>query len=78
MAELNKWICEATGRNRPLALIPDPIGKAMARVTGWLPGAPMTWDQWLMMQTRQCRHGPRLRGLRPPPRPARRGGGEPG
>lgn len=50
MAELSAWICEATGRRRPLALIPDPIGKAMARVFGWLPGAPITWDQWLMMQ----------------------------
>jgi uncharacterized protein YbjT (DUF2867 family) len=50
MADLNRWICRATGRGRPLALIPDPIGKAMARLTGWLPGAPITWDQWLMMQ----------------------------
>ena len=22
----------------------------MARFTGWLPGAPITWDQWLMLQ----------------------------
>ena len=22
----------------------------MARFGGWLPGAPMTWDQWLMLQ----------------------------
>lgn len=49
MAELNQWICRATGRDRPLVEIPDPIGRIMARLTGWLPGAPMTWDQWLMM-----------------------------
>jgi uncharacterized protein YbjT (DUF2867 family) len=58
MADLNKWICEATGRRRPLALIPDPIGKAMVRITGWLPGAPMTWDQWLMMQSDNVATGP--------------------
>jgi NADH dehydrogenase len=58
MAELNKWICEATARKRPLALIPDSIGKAMARITGWLPGAPMTWDQWLMMQRDNVATGP--------------------
>ena len=22
----------------------------MARLGGWLPGSPVTWDQWLMMQ----------------------------
>jgi uncharacterized protein YbjT (DUF2867 family) len=69
MAELNKWICEATGRNRPLALIPDPIGKAIARVTGWLPGAPMTWDQWLMMQSDNVATGPGFEafGVHPAP-----------
>ena len=69
MAELNKWICEATGRNRPLALIPDPIGKAIARVTGWLPGAPMTWDQWLMMGRDNVAAGPGFEafGVHPAP-----------
>lgn len=69
MAELNRWICEATGRGRPLALIPDPIGKAMARVTGWLPGAPMTWDQWLMMQSDNVATGPGFEafGIHPAP-----------
>jgi hypothetical protein len=50
MRELNEWICETTGRNRPLLDIPDPIGRLIARLTGWLPGAPITWDQWLMLQ----------------------------
>ena len=22
----------------------------IARAAGWLPGAPITWDQWLMLQ----------------------------
>ncbi len=58
MAALNRWICETTGRRRALAELPDPIGKAMARVTGWLPGAPITWDQWLMMGQDSVATGP--------------------
>ena len=69
MAELNKWVCETTGRSRPLAEIPDPIGKAMARVTGWLPMAPITWDQWLMMRTDNVATGPGFEafGVHPAP-----------
>ncbi|MGQ0590810.1 MAG: complex I NDUFA9 subunit family protein [Sphingosinicella sp.] len=51
MHELNEWISRATGRNRPVIDIPDPVGAAMARLTGWLPGAPISWDQWLMLKT---------------------------
>jgi NADH dehydrogenase len=50
MRELMEWVCETTGRGRPLMDIPDPIGRLIARTTGWLPGAPMTWDQWLMLR----------------------------
>ena len=50
MRALFEWICEATGRDRPLIDIPDPLGAALARLTGWLPGAPISWDQWLMLQ----------------------------
>lgn len=50
MRELNQWICRATGRARGLAEIPDPVGRMIARMTGWLPGAPISWDQWLMME----------------------------
>jgi NADH dehydrogenase len=69
MAELNRFICEATGRGRPLAELPDPIGKVMARVIGWLPGAPITWDQWLMMQTDNVATGPGFEafGIHPAP-----------
>jgi NADH dehydrogenase len=69
MAELTRWICETTGRHRPLAELPDPIGKAFARVTGWAPGAPVTWDQWLMMQQDNVASGPGFEdfGLHPAP-----------
>lgn len=50
MRELMEWIDATTGHNRLLIDIPDPIAKAMARGLGWLPGAPITWDQWLMLQ----------------------------
>lgn len=69
MAELNRFICDTTGRKRPLAELPDPIGKAIARVTGWLPMAPLTWDQWLMLQTDNVATGPGFDafGLHPAP-----------
>jgi NADH dehydrogenase len=50
MRELMEWVCETTGRARPLLDIPDPVGRLIARTTGWLPGAPITWDQWLMLR----------------------------
>lgn len=50
MRELMQWVCETTGRGRPLIDIPDPVGRLIARTTGWMPGAPITWDQWLMLR----------------------------
>jgi NADH dehydrogenase len=50
MNELMSWICAETERDRMLLHIPDPVGKALAFLTGWLPGAPITWDQWQMLQ----------------------------
>lgn len=50
MRALMSWVCEATGRRRALVDIPDSVAKALAGLTGWVPGAPITWDQWLMLQ----------------------------
>jgi uncharacterized protein YbjT (DUF2867 family) len=51
MAELNAWIAETVGA-KPLQLpVPDAIAAAMAKFGGWLPGAPITADQWAMLQT---------------------------
>ena len=51
MREVNEWICRAIGRgSKPVLDIPDGLGRLMARLTGWMPGAPITWDQWLMLQ----------------------------
>jgi len=51
MDGLNRWIAEATGRRRRFVAMPDAVAGAMASLTGWLPGAPMTRDQWLMLQS---------------------------
>ncbi len=51
MREVNEWICQATGRgSKQIVDIPDPIARTMARLFGWAPGAPISWDQWLMLQ----------------------------
>lgn len=50
MRELMAWINEATGHRRMLVDVPDPIARAVALGLGWAPGAPITHDQWLMLQ----------------------------
>lgn len=69
MAELNRWICETIGRRRAVAELPDAIGKLIPRLTGWAPGAPVTWDQWLMMEKDNVATGPGFAafGLHPAP-----------
>ena len=48
MRELNAAIAEAAGQKPELIDLPDFVGDAMSRL-GFLPGAPMTRDQWLML-----------------------------
>ena len=50
MRELIELVCHATGRNRSLVDVPDAMASVLASLVGWLPGAPITWDQWLMLQ----------------------------
>ena len=50
MLELNQWIAKATGRDKFFAEIPNELSGLLATATGWLPGAPITRDQWLMLQ----------------------------
>ena len=51
MAELNRWIARTIRRAPRFLTMPDILAGAMASGTGWLPGAPMTRDQWLMLQS---------------------------
>lgn len=50
MLDLNRLIAGMIGRDPAFVLVPDAVARAMARFGGWAPGAPMTWDQWLMLQ----------------------------
>jgi len=49
MLELHNWIAEAIGHQPSFLEVPDVAAAAMARF-GFLPGAPLTRDQWLMLQ----------------------------
>lgn len=50
MAGLNAMIARETGRNTVFVDVPDMVSGMLASATGWLPGAPITRDQWLMLQ----------------------------
>ncbi len=51
MLELQQWIAGHIGRTPFFVEVPDVIAGALATLTGWLPGAPITRDQWLMLQS---------------------------
>ncbi len=51
MEEINRRIAAASGRKRSFLSVPDAISGLMASATGWLPGAPITKDQWTMLQS---------------------------
>lgn len=51
MGGLNRWIATAIGRKRAFIDLPDFVAGTMASTVGWMPGAPMTKDQWLMLQS---------------------------
>lgn len=50
MRQLLEWIAARIGRNPLFVDMPDAVAGAMAKATGWLPGAPITSDQWAMLQ----------------------------
>ena len=50
MSDLNRRIAKMTQRNRGFIEIPDFAAKLMATFTGFLPGAPITSDQFKMLQ----------------------------
>ncbi|MDX3901467.1 MAG: complex I NDUFA9 subunit family protein [Sphingobium sp.] len=50
MMDLNRWIAQAIGRaGKPLVAVPAAVASMIARL-GFLPGAPLTRDQWAMLQ----------------------------
>lgn len=50
MSALLRWIADATGRSPLFVDVPDFVASALASGLGWAPGAPITKDQWLMLQ----------------------------
>jgi len=51
MAELNRRIARQLDRDVAFVALPDALSGMLARLTGWLPGAPITSDQWTMLQS---------------------------
>jgi NADH dehydrogenase len=49
MLELIQAIVELSGQHSNTVPLPDVFGDLLSRV-GWLPGAPLTRDQWLMLK----------------------------
>lgn len=49
MRELHAAILQATGQKPEIVDMPDFMASLVSRF-GWLPGAPLTRDQWLMLQ----------------------------
>lgn len=50
MAELMRWIATSIGYSPHIVALPDSMAAMMARIGAFVPGAPITWDQWLMLQ----------------------------
>jgi len=49
MVDLHEAILELSGQKTDIVPLPDLFGDLLSRF-GWLPGAPLTRDQWLMLQ----------------------------
>jgi NADH dehydrogenase len=71
MLELNRRIAAAEGRSRSLIALPDSVGGLFAATTGWLPGAPITSDQYALLTAGSVASGelPGLAELGVEPRP---------
>ena len=59
MLELNEGIAAAQGRHRSFVALPDGISSAFATLTGWLPGAPITSDQFALLKAGSVASGKR-------------------
>lgn len=71
MAELNRRVAAACGRSPLLVELPDAVSDLFARLTGWLPGAPLTRQQWLLLKAGNVASGdlPGIGELGVKPRP---------
>ncbi|WP_443971300.1 complex I NDUFA9 subunit family protein [Sphingobium sp. CR28] len=51
LSQINSWLAQETGRSPMFVPVPDAAACALATLTGWAPGAPITADQFRMLQT---------------------------
>lgn len=49
MAALHRAVLEITGQDPEIIPVPDFVASLIAKL-GWVPGAPLSHDQWLMLQ----------------------------
>lgn len=71
IGDLNRRIAKAAGRAPKFLELPDGISSLFATLTGWLPGAPMSRDQWTLLRQGNVTSGtlPGLADLGVQPRP---------
>lgn len=71
MLELHERIAAAQGRSRTFFALPDFVSGAFAAATGWLPGAPLSADQWMLLKAGNIASGklPGLKAFGIAPRP---------
>ena len=50
MIDLNRRIAAAQGRSPLFIELPDAVSGGFAAATGWLPGAPLSSDQWTLLR----------------------------
>ena len=50
MGELNRRVAQAAGRAPVFAELPDAVSAAFAALTGWLPFAPLSRQQWQLLK----------------------------
>ncbi|WPZ02927.1 complex I NDUFA9 subunit family protein [Blastomonas marina] len=50
MIALNRRIAQAQGRNRHFIPLPDAVSGGIAAATGWMPGAPISREQWKLLE----------------------------
>jgi NADH dehydrogenase len=70
MLDLNHRIAAAQRRDRVFWALPDAVSGAFATLTGWLPGAPLSRDQWALLKAGNVLEGENgLKALGVTPRP---------
>lgn len=71
MGDLNRRIAAAQCRKRLFLDLPDDVAGGIATLTGWLPGAPITSDQWALLKAGNVASGsvPGLKEMGICPRP---------